>query len=119
VRIQNLKGAKEYKILNFLTSGTRLLPSDAGRLREATNHPIQGGNADLIKLAMVKIFNEIAPHYEINCWLQVHDELVFEVKDSQLNDFKTETIKALKGANIYEIGMEIDYELGKTWGDCG
>jgi len=89
--------------------------------RMAINHPIQGTAADLIKLAMInlhkKISQEFAPD-QIRMLLQVHDELVFEVKE----DIVEHAAKIIKNEmeSVYKLRVPIEVEIGvaKNWGEA-
>jgi DNA polymerase-1 len=86
--------------------------------RTATNTPLQGTAADLIKLAMIRLHDELRTRkLKSRMTLQVHDELVFEVP---LNE--VETMRELvrdKMENVYELKVPIvaDVGVGKNWRD--
>lgn len=81
--------------------------------RIAINMPIQGLQADIIKMAMVKIFDIIKDKDDITMILQIHDELVFEVKDEKVESYKDQIIKTM--AEIYQADVPIlvDAEVSK------
>jgi len=87
--------------------------------RMAINHPIQGTAADLIKLAMInlhkKISQEFAPD-QVRMLLQVHDELVFEVKED-IVEYAAKIIKN-EMESVYKLRVPIEVEIGvaKNWG---
>ncbi len=88
--------------------------------RMAINAPIQGTAADLMKLAMIAVQAEIAKRYpagEVKMVLQVHDELVFEVKKSLLAEVSTWVKDIME--NIYElrVPIEVKVETGRSWGE--
>ena len=86
--------------------------------RTATNTPLQGTAADLIKLAMIRLHDELhARKLKSRMTLQVHDELVFEVPLDEV-----ETMRELvrdKMENVYELKVPIvaDVGVGKNWRD--
>ena len=92
--------------------------------RMAINAPIQGTQADLIKLAMVRIdemLTEAGKQEDAHLLLQVHDELVFEVRDSQLNGLYA-TIKHLMesvmdGYETHGVPIIAEGKKGMNWGD--
>lgn len=83
--------------------------------REAINMPIQGGTSEIMKMAMVRIFETIQKErLEVKLLLQIHDELVFKViHEKQLNDL-TEKFKNIM-VNIYDIGipLKVSSKFGK------
>lgn len=86
--------------------------------RIAINAPIQGGAADIIKMAMIDIYNFIKNDTEnIRLLLQVHDELIFEVKNTKL-DYYLKTIKELM-QNVIKLKVPLEVEGGsaKNWGE--
>ena len=86
--------------------------------RTATNTPLQGTAADLIKLAMIRLHDELHTRkLKSRMTLQVHDELVFEVPLDEV-----ETMRELvrdKMENVYELKVPIvaDVGVGKNWRD--
>jgi len=84
--------------------------------REAVNTRFQGSAADLIKLSMIKIQNELLDENS-KMLLQIHDELIFEVKDEFSEDFAQKVAKIMK--NIYKLKVKLDVsiEIGKNWGE--
>jgi len=89
-----------------------------GAERMAMNTPIQGTAADLIKLAMVKINQLIDGHEEeIKMLLQIHDELIFEIKKDKL-DFYAPKIKAImEGVIKLQVPIVVEENRGHNWGD--
>ena len=87
----------------------------AAYLREAVNTMFQGSAADLIKLSMVKIDKKYKNNDNMRMLLQIHDELIFEVKE----DISDEIIEDLKQImeNIYELNVPLKVSIakGKSW----
>ena len=90
--------------------------------RAAINAPIQGTAADIIKLAMIKINGKIKDSKDCKMLLQVHDELIFEIKKNKLNHFKEIIIKemenALKPKFDFSIPLVVDYNHALNWSDA-
>jgi len=86
--------------------------------RMAINTPLQGTAADMIKMAMIKIEELIYGHEdEIRMILQVHDELIFEVKEDKL-DFYAPKIKAIMQDVLkLRVPIIVDQNTGNNWGD--
>ena len=84
--------------------------------RAAINMPIQGTAADMIKLAMVNIYNEFVKNkLESRMLLQVHDELVFEVKKTELEKVKKIVIDKMKNAMKLSVPIEVEVGVGDNW----
>lgn len=84
--------------------------------RAAINMPIQGTAADMIKLAMVNIYNEFMKHnLESKMLLQVHDELVFEVKKNEIEKVKKIVIDKMKNAIELNVPIEVEVGTGESW----
>lgn len=109
------------------TGRERLIPeinSKNGQLRQlaerlAVNTPIQGTQADLIKLAMLsidkKLTNADLKGYMI---LQIHDELIFEIPDEEI-DLITPIVKeAMQSVLNLKIPLIVDITIGKNWKEC-
>lgn len=86
--------------------------------RNAINSPIQGSAADMIKLAMIRVHNEMKKkHWESKMILQVHDELVFDVVEKELPALKDLILNCMTGAMILPNGVPVEAEIGvgKNW----
>ncbi len=84
--------------------------------RTATNTPIQGSAADLIKLAMVKLASELeSSNYKSRMLLQVHDELVLEVKEEELDKVALLLEKTMVESMDLCVPIKVDLKLGKNW----
>ena len=88
--------------------------------RVLLNYPIQGTAADLMRKAMVVVYEEIVqPSSEIHLLLQIHDDLVFEVPDDPvLIDQVVQEVKKIM-CHIYPLSVpvEVDVKRGKNWGE--
>ena len=84
--------------------------------RNAINSPIQGTAADIIKLAMINIFPAMkAAGMESKMILQVHDELVFDVVESELEDLKKLVYEKMTGAADIGVRLEVEMGTGQNW----
>ena len=84
--------------------------------RAAMNATIQGSAADLIKIAMVSAFNRLKKeNLKAKLILQVHDELIFDVPENEIDKMK-EIIPEIM-ANAYKMKTRLDFSLvvGKDW----
>jgi len=88
--------------------------------RMAVNMPIQGTAADLVKIAMVQIADWITKEKlgsSVRMLLQVHDELVFEVKGAATKKYLPQIKKIMEGAAKLKVPLIVDVKVGKSWGD--
>jgi len=86
--------------------------------RTAMNTPIQGTAADLIKLAMVKIAQDLKHRgLSARMILQVHDELVFETTETELSILQPLVRQAMETALILSVPIVVDFKIGVNWYD--
>ncbi len=87
--------------------------------RVASNAPIQGSAADLIKLAMIRIHELVrAASLEGRMLLQVHDELVFETPESEVDRFLTLVRTEMESAAQLTVPLVVDIGVGDNWVDA-
>ena len=87
--------------------------------RAAINAPIQGGAADIIRVAMIQLPGALkAANLKAKMLLQVHDELVFEVPDGELEETKALVKKVMESAASLSIPLEVDTGTGATWAEA-
>ena len=91
--------------------------------RAAINAPIQGSAADIIKRAMIKIHaKNISNNDDCKMLLQVHDELIFEVKDSKIDKFQTlirqEMENALDPLISLDVPLLVESSFGNNWDEA-
>ena len=100
-----------------INSSNGMIRSEAERV--ATNMPIQGSAADIIKLAMINLYRRIKDNPAIRMLIQVHDELVFEVHNDALDEAKalitTEMENALPEEFRAIVPLVVDVGVGKNW----
>jgi len=82
--------------------------------RQATNAPLQGSNADIIKRAMIKIHTFLKP-YKSELLLQVHDELVFEIPDSELNEIVPKLKEIMENITQLKVPLVVGVGVGENW----
>lgn len=114
--VQTMLGRRRF--LPDLTSRSPRLSAEAERA--AINHPIQGTNADINKLAMVRAKKSLE---EASLWggdvkmlLAIHDELLFEVRDSIINKTARTVREVMERAYDIGVPLRVDVAYGKTWG---
>ncbi len=84
--------------------------------RNAINAPIQGSAADMIKIAMIRIHDEIKKrNLKSKMLLQVHDELVFDAHKSELDELKVMVENHMKHALTLKVPVEVGVGSGENW----
>jgi len=84
--------------------------------RNAINSPIQGSAADIIKLAMIEISKWIKKNeFNSKMIMQVHDELVFDVCENELEYFQSNIKKIMENVVKLRVPLTVDLGVGKTW----
>ncbi|MFH1890610.1 MAG: DNA polymerase I [Candidatus Kuenenbacteria bacterium] len=89
--------------------------------RMAINHPMQGSCADLMKMAMIEVDKLIEKKYkndEVKMIMQVHDELVFEIKDNLVDKIAGEIQTEMETVHKFRVPIIADIGVGKNWGEC-
>jgi len=116
--IETIMGRRRY--LPELQSPDKRLRAAGERM--AVNMPAQGTQAEMIKLAMVnldKIILNLGGENvsEIAMILQVHDELVFEVKEDKVDEWEEVVQREMRDALILSVPVEVGVAIGKKWGE--
>lgn len=110
--VQTLAGRRRY--IRDINSQNRTVVGFAER--NAINAPIQGSAADMIKLAMIKVDEEMyRREMKSKMILQVHDELLFDVHKSELEEVKALAIELMEGAMELKVPVLVDSGLGQNW----
>jgi DNA polymerase I len=105
------------RMLPFINKGNYVAAEDE---RIATNHPIQGTAADILKMAQTGLYNRFK-NTDVKCVLTVHDELVLEGPDDGIDDILREQIEIMStaGGRInFGIPLLVEGKTGRTWGEC-
>ena len=113
--VETLLGRRRY--FPILTGGGRGGRNEQmGAERAAINHPIQGSAADIIKIAMVRLHNALRErNLKSRMVLQVHDELVLEVPDSEVIEAAALVRSVMEGAYHLDAALKVDAEVGPNW----
>ncbi len=91
----------------------------AGAERAAINAPMQGTAADIIKRAMIEVDRWIAPKSdEIRMLLQVHDELVFEVREDVIDEYREGIRARMSAAAELAVPLIVDVGVGNNWDEA-
>lgn len=122
----NLEKARRDGCVRTLLGRVRWLPDIAARNaavrqfteRAARNTPIQGGSADIIKLAMLEVAKELARgKRDARMLLQVHDELIFEVARDEAPSFAAWVRGVMEGAVKLRVPVVVEVKAGVNWQD--
>lgn len=110
--VQTVLGRRRYlKDINSQNAMVR-----GGAERNAVNAPIQGSAADIIKIAMINIHNKLSTeNWKSKMLLQVHDELVFDVHNSELEKIQTMIKYEMENAFKLDVPLIVDLGMGKDW----
>jgi DNA polymerase-1 len=112
--VETLLGRRRY--MPGLTSGNYMLRAAAER--EATNAPLQGSAADLMKLAMVRIDRRLsAGDLDATMLLQIHDELIFEVRKDQVKAVAGLVRSLMESVVSLSVPLEVTVKTGSNWYD--
>jgi DNA polymerase-1 len=110
--VQTLLGRKRY----MPDMATLPMVQRQAAQREAINMPIQGTNADMIKIAMVRLQNELASmKLGARMILQVHDELVLETPDPEVDVVSEAVRAAMVGAMTLSVPVKVEMKIGRNW----
>ncbi len=90
----------------------------AGAERAAINAPMQGTAADVIKKAMLAVDQAVNGADDIKVIMQVHDELVFEVKQEVAEQWATKIKKVMESVVQLDVPLEVDYGIGENWDEA-
>jgi len=89
----------------------------AAYLREAVNTLFQGSAADLIKLAMIKIHQKYKDNENVRMLLQIHDELIFEIKDEYIEEVAKDIKYIMENIFVLNIPLKVSVAIGNSWQD--
>ena len=110
--VQTVLGRRRYlKDINSQNAMVR-----GGAERNAVNAPIQGSAADIIKIAMINIHKKLTEeNWKSKMLLQVHDELVFDVHNSELEKIQPMIKQEMEHAFTLSVPLEVEMGMGKNW----
>lgn len=110
--VQTISGRRRY--LKDINSQNMVVRGAAER--NAVNAPIQGSAADIIKIAMINIQEKLVnENWKSKMLLQVHDELVFDVHNSELEQIKPMIKHEMESAFKLDVPLEVDMGTGRNW----
>lgn len=110
--VQTILGRRRY--LKDINSANAVVRSAAER--NAVNAPIQGSAADVIKIAMINIHKKLKEeNWKSRMLLQVHDELVFDVHNDELEKIQPMIKHEMENAFMMSVPLDVELGLGKDW----
>ncbi|MBW1850265.1 MAG: DNA polymerase I [Deltaproteobacteria bacterium] len=105
------------RYLPDIQHGNRVIRAEAERM--AVNTPIQGTAADLIKKAMINIYQRLIKEgFRSKMLLQVHDELVFEVPEEELDTVVPMIKEEMEGVYSLRVPLKVDINKGRNWDEA-
>jgi DNA polymerase-1 len=112
--VETMLGRRRY--IPDISSANRQVREAAERM--AINMPVQGTSADIIKVAMINLYREMQKRrLASKMLLQVHDELVFETPDDELDLIRQLASDIMDSAVKLDVPLKVDTRVGKNWGD--
>lgn len=119
--VETIFGRRRY--LPEIRSVNKRVQNQAERM--AVNHPVQGSAADIIKIAMNKIYNKLyggkpsisEAEEEAKLLLQIHDELIFEIKKDKIKTYTSHIKSIMEQACKLEAPLVVDVKAGENWGN--
>ena len=118
-----VKYSKEHGFVKTLLGRKRYFDYDSANAfmkasfeRESVNTVFQGSAADLIKLAMNKMY-QILLDSSNAMLLQIHDELIFEVKDNEVENFSKLAKETMENIYLLNVPMKCSINIGNNWGE--
>lgn len=122
---ETVAGAREKGYVETLFGRRRYLPEinssvamvKKGAERMAVNMPIQGTAADMIKAAMIDVFKFLKHNNDARLLLQVHDELLFEVKESSVKEMAEKIKQIMEKVIKLKVPIIAEMKAGKNWGE--
>ncbi len=103
---------KRRRLFNFDLANTMMR---AAFLREAVNTLFQGSAADLIKLSMIEIYKKYKNNKDIKMLLQIHDELIFEIKESEIDKITESLVEIMENIYKLKIPLKVSRSFGLSW----
>jgi len=112
--VQTILGRRRF--IPEINSSNRQVREAAERM--AINMPVQGTSADIIKVAMINLDHEMQKRQlKSKMLLQVHDELILEVPEDELEEIRQLVPEIMSAALKLSIPLKVDIKTGKNWGE--
>ena len=115
--VETLLGRRRYFPV-LQTTARASQQARAAAERAAVNHPIQGAAADILKIALVRLHQRLLEGgYRSRMTLQVHDEIVLQVPDDELDAVTPLVVETMEGAYDLQAPLKAEPEYGRDWYD--
>lgn len=112
--VETLYGTRRY--ITGINSSNKNIEAQADRM--AVNTVVQGTAANIIKKVMIKLYEEFKDKKDINMLLQVHDELIFEVKNEAVDKYLEEIDNIMENTiKLKNVRLAANGNVGKNWGE--
>jgi DNA polymerase-1 len=112
--VHTILGRRRY--IPAITAANRQIREAAERM--AINMPVQGTSADIIKVAMINLYREMARRgLKSKMLLQVHDELIFEVPQDESEEMCRLVPQVMSSAMMLSVPLKVDTKTGANWGE--
>jgi len=85
--------------------------------RMAINMPIQGMSADIVKVAMIKVYEEYQNNPDVRMLLQVHDDIILEVKENIAEDVAKKVKEIMENIYQLKVPLVVNVKVGDNWGE--
>lgn len=124
---EQIEQARQMGYVETLSGRRRYIPelkSDNYNIRQfgeraATNAPVQGTAADIIKIAMIEIWRRLEERdLGAKMLLQVHDELVFEVPEDEVDEVRGLVVETMENAFELDVPLVVETGIGRSWYEC-
>jgi len=110
--VKTVMGRRRY--LKDINASNRMVRS--GAERNAVNAPIQGSAADIIKVAMINIYKKLNEgKYKSKMLLQIHDELIFDIHNDELEELKPLIKSEMENAYKLKVPLDVEVGVGDNW----
>ncbi|MDU1910649.1 DNA polymerase I [Fusobacterium sp.] len=104
------------RIIEGIISKNKNIKNQAERM--AVNSVIQGTAAEILKKVMIEIFKVIENKEDISLLLQVHDELIFEIKEEKIEEYRTIIENIMRNSVKFDdVVLDINTNIGKNWAE--
>jgi DNA polymerase-1 len=112
--VETLLGRRRYFPVFKMSAGNANYQVQLRAEREAINHPIQGTAADIVKLAMLRLHEALAG-YRARMLLQVHDELLLETPEEEVDEVRSIVVDVMCHAVQLDAPLKVDVSTGQNW----